>query len=127
MISLVSYERLLRHTSSGSQSTESPLSKKCCRGSPAALAGGENEQSENAAASSAVDTDAILGQLGRGLVALLIARLLRGVRAGAPAGLAVRCETPLMRRRPGGESLARTNGAPTAARDRCSRRISDRR
>ena len=45
------------------------------RGFLAALAGAENEQSENAAGPSAVDAEAILGQLGRGLVALLISRV----------------------------------------------------
>ena len=54
---------------------ESPLSKKRCRGLLAALSGAENERSENAAGPSAVDADAILGQLGRGLVALLISRV----------------------------------------------------
>jgi hypothetical protein len=41
-------------------------------GSLAALADAENEQKENAAGPSAVGADAILVQLGRGLVALLI-------------------------------------------------------
>jgi hypothetical protein len=54
---------------------KAPFSKKRCRGFLGALAGVENEKSENAAALSAADVDAILGQLGRGQLALLTSRV----------------------------------------------------
>ena len=55
------YERLLRHNRPKVRLRKAPFSKKCCRSFLAALAGAENEQSENAAEPNAVDTDAILG------------------------------------------------------------------
>ena len=69
------YESLLRHTRPKVRLRKAPFSKKRCRGFLAALAGAENEQSENAAGPNAVDADAIPGQLGHGLVALLISRV----------------------------------------------------